>query len=50
MEGGCDTDHYMVVAKVRERLDVSKRKPKMYNREIKRNEIESKDQYQAKIL
>jgi hypothetical protein len=49
-----DTDHYLVLAKVRERLAVSKQKKKHRIRmEIfnlkKLNEIESKEQYRVEI-
>jgi hypothetical protein len=45
----CDTDHYLVVAKVRERLAVSKQTAhrvhmKMFNLK-KLNEVEVKEQY-----
>jgi hypothetical protein len=45
----CDTDHYLVVAKVRERLAVNKQRSHRFQRERfdlkKLNEIESKEQY-----
>jgi hypothetical protein len=45
----CDTDHYLVVAKIRERLAVSKRR--VSKMEILRmlNEGDVKEQYQVKI-
>jgi hypothetical protein len=49
----CDSDHYLVVAKVRERLAVSKRVVKKMNMEIfnlkQLNEEEVKEQYQVTI-
>ncbi|PNF33805.1 hypothetical protein B7P43_G10012 [Cryptotermes secundus] len=49
----CDTDHYLVVAKVRERLAVSKKTThrvhmKRFNLK-KLNEVESKEQYRVEI-
>jgi hypothetical protein len=45
----CDTDHYLVVAKVRERLAVSKQKSHRFQAERfnlkKLNEVEGKKQY-----
>jgi hypothetical protein len=49
----CDTDHYLVATKVRERLLVSKRKVQMLD--MKRfnlkmlNEVEFKEEYQIKV-
>jgi hypothetical protein len=47
----CDSDHYLVVAKVRERLAVRKRPVnKMYRFNLKNlNEGDVKEQYQVKI-
>jgi hypothetical protein len=49
----CDTDHYLVVAKVRERLAVSKRATKKVDTERfnvkKLNEGDVKEQYQVII-
>ena len=49
----CDTDHYMVVAKVRERLVVSKQAAKKFDGERfnlrKLNELEVRKQYQTEI-
>jgi hypothetical protein len=49
----CDTDHYLVVAKVRERLTVSKRATQKFDMERfnlkKLNEVEGKEEYQVKI-
>jgi hypothetical protein len=49
----CDTDHYLVVTNVRERLAVSKRatqKSDMERLNLKQlNEVEGKEQYQVKI-
>jgi hypothetical protein len=49
----CDTDHYMVVANVRERLAVSKQTTHTYYMERfnlkKLNEVESKEQYRVEI-
>jgi hypothetical protein len=51
--GDCDSDHYLVVAKVRERLAVSKRMVKKMDVErfnLKQlNEEEVKEQYQVTI-
>jgi hypothetical protein len=49
----CDTDHYLVVAKVRERLEVSKEAAQKFDGEIfnlkKLSELEVRNQYQIKI-
>jgi len=49
----CDADYYLVVAKVRERLAVSKQKAQKFNVERfklrKLNELEIRKQYQIKI-
>jgi len=49
----CDTDHYLVVAKVRERLAVSKQKAQKFDRERfnlrNLNELEVRKQYQIEI-
>jgi len=49
----CDTDHYLVVAKVRERLAISKQAAQRYEEERfylrKLNELEVSKQYQIKI-
>jgi hypothetical protein len=48
----CDSDHYLVVAKVRERLAVSIRMVKKMDMErlnLKLNEEEVKEQYQVTI-
>jgi hypothetical protein len=51
--GDCDTDHYLVVAEVRERLAVSKQTTHRFHMErfnLKQlNEVESKEQYRAQI-
>jgi hypothetical protein len=44
MAADCDTEHYLVVAKFRERLSVSKQEHK------KLNKVEGKEQYCVKIL
>jgi hypothetical protein len=50
----CDTDHYMVVAKVRERLAVSKQTTHRVHMERsnlkKLNDVECKEQYCVEIL
>jgi hypothetical protein len=50
----CDTDHYLVVAKVRERLAVSKQAAQKFDAERfnlkKLSELEFRKQYQLKIL
>jgi hypothetical protein len=49
----CDTDHYLVVAKVRERLAVSKQAAEKFDVERfnrwKPSELEVRKQYQIKI-
>jgi hypothetical protein len=49
----CDTDQYLVVAKVKERFSVSKRNAQKFNVERlnrrKVNELEAMKQYQIKI-
>jgi hypothetical protein len=49
----CDTDHYLVVEKVKERLAVSKDESQNFDVEIfnssKQSELEVKKQYQFKI-
>jgi hypothetical protein len=49
----CNTDHYLVVAEVRERLAVSKRAMQKFDMEKfnlkKLDEVESKEQYQVEI-
>jgi len=49
----CDTDHYLVVAKVRERLAVSKQVAQKFDGEVfnlrKLNELEIRKQYQNEI-
>ena len=49
----CDTDHYLVVAKVRERLVVNKQAAQKFDREKfnlrKLNELEVRKQYQINI-
>ena len=49
----CDTDHYLVVAKVRERLAVSKQVTQRFDGERfnlrKLNDLEVRKQYQIKI-
>ena len=55
MQGGvdCDTDHYLVVAKVRERLAVSEQAAQRFDMERfnlgKLNELEIRKQYQIQI-
>jgi hypothetical protein len=50
----CDTDHYLVVAKVRERLAVSKQTTHIVHMERfnlkKLNEADGKEQYRVEIL
>ena len=52
-EADCDTDHYLVVAKVRERLAVSKQAAQKFDEERfnlrKLNELEVKKKYQIEI-
>jgi ATP-dependent exoDNAse (exonuclease V) alpha subunit len=49
----CDTDHYLVVAKVRERLAVNKQRTQRFHMERfnlkKLNEVERKEQYHVQI-
>jgi len=49
----CDSDHYLVVAKLRERLAVNKKSAKKFERERfnlrKLNELEVKEKYQIEI-
>jgi len=49
----CDTDHYLVVAKVRERLAVSKQAAQSFDGERfnlrKLNELEVRKEYQIEI-
>ena len=49
----CDTDHYLVIAKVRERLAVGKQAAQRCDRQIfnlkKLNELEVRKQYQIEI-
>ena len=49
----CDTDHYLVIAKVRERLAVSKQAAQRFDRQRfnlrKLNEPEVREQYQIEI-
>jgi hypothetical protein len=49
----CDIDHYLVVAKVRERLAVNKQRSHRFHMErfnlIKLNEIEGKEQYRVEV-
>ena len=49
----CDTDHYLVVAKVRERLAVSKQAAQRFGGERfnlrKLNELEVRKQYQLRL-
>jgi hypothetical protein len=49
----CDTDHYLVVTKVRERLAVNKETIHKYYMEKfnlkKLNEVEGKEQYRVEI-
>jgi hypothetical protein len=53
LNSDCDTDHYLVVAKIRERLAVSKEtthRARMVRFNLKKlNEIEGKEQYCVKI-
>jgi hypothetical protein len=49
----CDTDHYLVVAKVRERLAVNKQRSQRFHMEMfnlkKLNEVEGKEQYYVEV-
>jgi hypothetical protein len=49
----CDSDHYLVVAKVRERLAVNKRRSHRFHVERfnlkKLNEVENKEQYLSEV-
>jgi hypothetical protein len=49
----CDTDHYLVVAKVRKRLAVNKQRSHRFHMERfnlkKLNEVESKEQYNVEV-
>jgi hypothetical protein len=49
----CDTDHYLVVAKVRERLAVNKQRSNRFHWESfnlkKLNELEGKEQYRVEV-
>jgi hypothetical protein len=49
----CDTDQYLVVAKVRERLAVNKQRSKRFHMERfnlkKLNEVEGKEQYHVEV-
>ena len=49
----CDTDHYVVIAKVRERLAVGKKAARWFDRQRlnlrKLNEAEVREQYQIEI-
>jgi len=49
----CDTDHYLVIAKVKERLAVGKEAAQMFYRQrfnlMKLNEPEVREQYQIEI-
>ena len=49
----CDTDHYLVIAKIRERLAVGKQAAQRFNRQIfnlrKLNELEVRKKYQIEI-
>jgi hypothetical protein len=51
--GDCDTDHYLVVAKIKERLAVSKQTLQRVHMEMfnlkKWNEVEGKEQYRVEI-
>jgi hypothetical protein len=53
MTADCDTDHYLIVAKVRERLAVSKQTTHRVHMESfsvkKLNEVEGKEQYHVEI-
>jgi hypothetical protein len=49
----CDTDHYLVVAKVRERLSVNKQRSQRFNVERfnlkKLNDVEGKEQFHVEV-
>jgi hypothetical protein len=48
----CDNDHYLVVAKVRERLAVNKQSSQRFNMEkfnLKLNDIEGKEQFRVEV-
>jgi hypothetical protein len=49
----CDTDHYLVVAKVRERLAVNKQRSQRFHMERfnlkKLNEVEGKEQFHIEV-
>jgi len=48
----CDTDHYLVIAKVRKRLAVGKQAAQKFDRQrfnLKLNELEVREQYQIEI-
>jgi hypothetical protein len=49
----CDSDHYLVVAKVRERLAVNKQKSQIFHMERfnlkKLNEVEGKEQFHVEV-
>jgi hypothetical protein len=49
----CDTDHYLVVAKVRERLTVNKQRTHRFRKERfnlkKLKEVEGKEQYRVEV-
>jgi hypothetical protein len=49
----CDTDHYLVVAKVRERLAMNKQRSHRFHLERfnlkKLNEVEGKEQFRVKV-
>jgi hypothetical protein len=52
-EADCDSDHYLVVAKVRERLAVNKQRSHRFHMERfnlkKLNEVEGKEQYRVDV-
>jgi hypothetical protein len=50
MAADCDTDHYLVVAKVRERLAVNKQRSYRFHMEMfNLNEVEGKEQYRVEV-
>jgi hypothetical protein len=53
MAADCDSDHYRVVAKVRERMAVNKQRSLRFNMERfnlkKLNDIEGKEQYRVEV-